>query len=63
MNPCVLTQEHYKYDEMFASELKKFLNREPNTVPPTESEDDDYMWYIEDHLKNKQCPSFCAQLW
>ena len=47
---------------MFASKFKKFLNRKPNTVPPTESEDDEYIWYIKDHLEEK-CPLFCAQLW
>lgn len=50
-------QESGHYDEMFASEFEQFLSRKLNT------EEDDYMSYIEDHLQKNQCPLFCARLW
>ena len=54
----VTVQEPLRYDETFASEFEQFLSKKPYT-----EEEDDYMWYIEDHLRKKQCPSFCGRLW
>ena len=51
---------------MFAVKFEKFLSGESNAVPLStdNKEGEDCMWYIEDHLKQKQCtPSICTQLW
>ena len=53
-------QGHSSYDKTFASEFNKFLSGQALS---TDHEDVDYMWYIEDHLKRRECPSFCSQLW
>ena len=60
VNFCVTTQDPDGYDKTFAGNFKKFLSGEPIS---TANEDDDYMWYIEDHLEKKECPSFCTELW
>ena len=60
INFCVTTQDPDGYDKAFASNFKEFLSRE---FISTDHKNDDYMWYIEDHLEKKKCPSFCTQLW
>ena len=61
------TQECYEnYDHIFANEFEQFLSKEPVAVAHTskdQSEAANYIWYIENHLKGKKCPSFCAKLW
>jgi len=58
-------QEHSNYDKIFADEFKKFLSGKAKAALPSadNKENVDYKCYIEDHLKKKECPSFCTQLW
>ncbi|XP_065896986.1 uncharacterized protein [Dysidea avara] len=55
---------HANYDEVFENDFKQFLcGDDRRAVSPTSEGRlrDEYLRYIEDHLKT--CPSFCSKLW
>ena len=54
------------YDKGFASEFEQFLSEgKDGSLCSTnkKSSNNLYLQYIEYHLKNKKCPSFCSRLW
>ena len=55
------------YDKEFVNKFEKFLAKDPNTsLPPTDNESavgDNFLKYIEVHIKVNNCPSPCSRLW
>ena len=55
------------YDKEFASGFEEFLNGSPAvSLASANNEDtpgDDFLDYIEAHLKAESCPSPCTRLW